>query len=220
MRPAARGAERTLARIWSEVLGVERVGAQDNFFDLGGDSILSMQVVSRARAAGIPLHSKDVFQRQTVAALAAVEGDAPPRPAGEKVPAVGEVPTTPVQHWFFATPQERPGHFDQYVVLDLAPGTDRAALATAVAALPARHDALRTRAVLERGRWVQHTEPLAKGAPPDRAPSTFPGGPPPSRTPPSRRGRTARRPGSAWTSWPSSPRSSSSGDRSGAPRCC
>ncbi|MFC8924814.1 amino acid adenylation domain-containing protein [Streptomyces albidoflavus] len=163
--PPREGAERTLARIWSEVLGVERVGAQDNFFDLGGDSILSMQVVSRARAAGIPLHSKDVFQRQTVAALAAVEGDAPPRPAGEKVPAVGEVPTTPVQHWFFATPQERPGHFDQYVVLDLAPGTDRAALATAVAALPARHDALRTRAVLERGRWVQHTEPLAKGAP-------------------------------------------------------
>ncbi|MBL0804906.1 hypothetical protein G6539_33860, partial [Streptomyces albidoflavus] len=44
--PPREGAERTLARIWSEVLGVERVGAQDNFFDLGGDSILSMQVVS------------------------------------------------------------------------------------------------------------------------------------------------------------------------------
>ncbi|MFB6596637.1 amino acid adenylation domain-containing protein [Streptomyces diastaticus] len=162
--PPREGAERTLARIWSEVLGVERVGAQDNFFDLGGDSILSMQVVSRARAAGIPLHSKDVFQRQTVAALAAVEGEAVRRPAGEEVSALGEVPTTPVQHWFFATPQERPGHFDQYVVLDLAPGTDRAALATAVAALPARHDALRTRSVRERGRWVQYTEPLGEPA--------------------------------------------------------
>ncbi|MFE4399203.1 condensation domain-containing protein, partial [Kitasatospora sp. NPDC056808] len=101
-------------------------------------------------------HSKDVFQRQTVAALAAVEGEAVRRPAGEEVSALGEVPTTPVQHWFFATPQERPGHFDQYVVLDLAPGTDRAALATAVAALPARHDALRTTVTAVDGRLEQH----------------------------------------------------------------
>ncbi|MFD6903505.1 non-ribosomal peptide synthetase, partial [Streptomyces diastaticus] len=63
--------EHTLCRIWAETLGLERVGTQDNFFTLGGDSILSIQVVSRARRAGLELTSRDIFTRQTVAALAA-----------------------------------------------------------------------------------------------------------------------------------------------------
>ena len=51
-RPPADGVEEILAGIYAEVFGVERVGVDDSFFDLGGDSILSMQVVARARAAG------------------------------------------------------------------------------------------------------------------------------------------------------------------------
>ncbi|MFE7610155.1 amino acid adenylation domain-containing protein [Streptomyces celluloflavus] len=155
--------ERTLARIWSEVLGVERVGAEDNFFDLGGDSILSMQVVSRARAAGIPLRSQDVFLRQTVASLAAVREQAERAPAGAREPASGDMPATPVQHWFHATHPVRPDHFDQYVVLHLDPDTDRTALATAVAALPEWHDALRTRCVREDTGWRQRVEPAGAG---------------------------------------------------------
>ncbi|MGW5029410.1 non-ribosomal peptide synthetase, partial [Streptomyces albidoflavus] len=64
-------AEETLAAIWAEVLGTERVGVHDNFFSLGGDSITSLQVVSRARRAGLALSSRDIFLRQTVAGLAA-----------------------------------------------------------------------------------------------------------------------------------------------------
>ncbi|WP_461712921.1 AMP-binding enzyme, partial [Streptomyces sp. DSM 41029] len=63
-------AEHTLCAIWAEALGLERVGTRDNFFTLGGDSILSIQVVSRARRAGLELTSRDIFTRQTVAALA------------------------------------------------------------------------------------------------------------------------------------------------------
>lgn len=63
--------QRTLADIWSDVLGIDRVGARDNFFDLGGDSILTIQVVSRARQAGLRLSAKDVFLHQSVAELAA-----------------------------------------------------------------------------------------------------------------------------------------------------
>ncbi len=59
--------ERALAEIFADVLGVERVGVTDNFFALGGDSILSIQIVARARAAGLRLTSKDVFLRQSVA---------------------------------------------------------------------------------------------------------------------------------------------------------
>ncbi len=67
--------EQTLAAIWCAVLGLERVGLDDNFFELGGDSIVSIQVVSRARAAGLQLSPKDLFQHQTLQALARVAGD-------------------------------------------------------------------------------------------------------------------------------------------------
>ncbi|MEU3416684.1 phosphopantetheine-binding protein, partial [Streptomyces sp. NPDC006658] len=60
--------------MWAELLGVERVGVDDNFFMLGGDSILSIQVVSRARAAGLALTPRDLFRHPTVAELAAAGG--------------------------------------------------------------------------------------------------------------------------------------------------
>ncbi len=68
--PRGRG-EEVLARVWAEVLGVARVGADDNFFALGGDSILSLQVVSRARELGLGITAKDVFLHQTLAGVAA-----------------------------------------------------------------------------------------------------------------------------------------------------
>jgi amino acid adenylation domain-containing protein/non-ribosomal peptide synthase protein (TIGR01720 family) len=62
--------ERTLAEIWQALLGVERVGLDDNFFALGGDSIVSIQVVSRARQAGLHLSPRDLFQLQSIRKLA------------------------------------------------------------------------------------------------------------------------------------------------------
>ena len=56
------------------MLGLERVGVDDSFFELGGDSILSMQVVARARAAGLVCRPRDIFVEQTVAGLARVAG--------------------------------------------------------------------------------------------------------------------------------------------------
>ena len=64
--------EEILAGIYAQVLGLERVGVDDSFFELGGDSILSMQVVARARAAGVLCRPRDIFVEQTVARLARV----------------------------------------------------------------------------------------------------------------------------------------------------
>ncbi|MCP4661437.1 MAG: amino acid adenylation domain-containing protein, partial [bacterium] len=75
--PPRTPAEVTLARIWSEVLGVERVGVQDNFFGLGGDSILSIRIVSMAREAGLQLTPRDLFHSPTIAELAAVDTAVP-----------------------------------------------------------------------------------------------------------------------------------------------
>ena len=64
--------EEMLCALFAEVLGLERVGIDDNFFALGGDSIMSIQLVSRARRAGLVITPRAVFEHQTVAALAAV----------------------------------------------------------------------------------------------------------------------------------------------------
>jgi amino acid adenylation domain-containing protein/non-ribosomal peptide synthase protein (TIGR01720 family) len=66
--------EQTLAAIWSEVLGIGPVGVNDNFFEIGGDSILSIQIVARAKEAGIHLTPKQLFQHQSIAALAQLTG--------------------------------------------------------------------------------------------------------------------------------------------------
>jgi amino acid adenylation domain-containing protein len=63
--------EKLLADIWSDVLKLEQVGVQDNFLELGGDSILSIQVVSRANRAGLPLTLAQLWEHQTIAAQAA-----------------------------------------------------------------------------------------------------------------------------------------------------
>ncbi|MGW7304459.1 amino acid adenylation domain-containing protein [Streptomyces sp. NPDC054835] len=71
VRPPRTEREITLARLFAEVLGLETVGVDDQFFDLGGDSIRSIQLVSRARAEGFVITPRDVFQHQTVEALIA-----------------------------------------------------------------------------------------------------------------------------------------------------
>jgi amino acid adenylation domain-containing protein len=62
--------EKTLADIWAYVLDIEKVGVHDNFFAVGGDSILSMKVVFNARKSGIELRPKDIYEHQTIAELA------------------------------------------------------------------------------------------------------------------------------------------------------
>ncbi|MEV6722466.1 amino acid adenylation domain-containing protein [Streptomyces xanthochromogenes] len=65
------GTERRIAAIWSAVLGIERIGREDGFFKLGGDSILVIQVISAARRAGLALSLFLLYQHDTLAALAA-----------------------------------------------------------------------------------------------------------------------------------------------------
>ena len=64
--------EERLAKIWQQVIGIEKVGIHANFFELGGDSILSIQMVARATEMGIAFSVRDVFEHQTIAELALV----------------------------------------------------------------------------------------------------------------------------------------------------
>ncbi|MGW1606234.1 amino acid adenylation domain-containing protein, partial [Streptomyces eurythermus] len=147
--------ERTLADIWTELLGVERVGVDDNFFMLGGDSILSIQVVSRARAAGLTLTPRDLFRHPTVAGLAAAVGGAAPAVAGT-APVAGPAGLTPIQHWFLDARPAHPAFFNQSVVVETPGPVDEDALRRALTALWTHHDALRARFRRDRdGAWHQ-----------------------------------------------------------------
>ncbi|WP_143833092.1 non-ribosomal peptide synthetase, partial [Nocardiopsis sinuspersici] len=138
-------AERVLAGVFGSVLGVDRVGVHDDFFALGGDSILSIQLVSRARRAGITVTSKQVFARPSVAALAEVaetgRGSAPV-PAG---PVSGPVTATPIMRWFLDSRAGDPEGFAMSVLLDLAEDFDAGSLPRVAAALLEHHDMLRLR---------------------------------------------------------------------------
>ncbi|WP_225447483.1 non-ribosomal peptide synthetase [Streptacidiphilus sp. PB12-B1b] len=152
--------ERRVARIWADVLGVEGIGADDNFFALGGDSILSMQVVSRLRRDGLHLATRDLFTHQTLAELAAVVRAAPQ--GGGEGPVTGEVPLTPIQEWFLTTPRAAHRHFNQSTLLELGADPDPDALRAALDALLEHHDALRMRFTRDEDGWHQFNPPPAR----------------------------------------------------------
>jgi non-ribosomal peptide synthase protein (TIGR01720 family) len=139
--------EEVLCGIFADVLGVEKVGIDDSFFELGGDSIVSIQLVSRARQAGVSITPRAVFQHQTVAALAEFAGSltASP-PSGEAAPdrAVGAVSATPIMRWLKARGGPIEG-FHQGLLLQLPVGVGEADLTAALQAVLDHHDALRLR---------------------------------------------------------------------------
>nr|WP_255325557.1 non-ribosomal peptide synthase/polyketide synthase [Rhodococcus ruber] len=142
--------EEAVARVFAEVLGLEQVGLDDDFFALGGDSIVSIQLVSRAKARGVVFTPRDVFERKTVAGLAEIatltggaERTLTELPGG----GIGDVPLTPVMR----AALEASGDVDRLAVstaVTLPAGVDADALAGAVGAVVDHHDALR--AIVER----------------------------------------------------------------------
>jgi len=152
--PPGTPAEETLARVWAQVFGRERVGVRDNFFDLGGDSILSIQIVARANQAGLRLSSQQIFQHQTVSELAAVASTSLRAPA-EQGPVVGEASLTPIQRWFFEHDFADAHHFNQAILLEARQVIDAVKLEEAVGLLMGHHDALRMRYRKVEGEWRQ-----------------------------------------------------------------
>ncbi len=142
-RAPADAVEEILAGIYAQVLGLERVGVEESFFELGGDSILSMQVVARARAAGVVCRPRDIFVEQTVAKLARVAGvvadDAEVIDEG-----VGAVVATPIMRWLQSV--DGPvSEFNQTVLVQAPVGVTSSDVVAVVQALLDRHATLRLR---------------------------------------------------------------------------
>ncbi|MEP7122426.1 MAG: non-ribosomal peptide synthase/polyketide synthase [Byssovorax sp.] len=138
------GAEEELAKIWASVLRLPQVGVRDNFFEIGGDSILSIQIVARAQQAGFRITPRQLFQHPTIAELAEVVGFTAEVTA-EQGAVTGQAPMTPIQRWWHEQRLVDPQHHNQSSFLEVPGGIDAGAIEQALAGLLAHHDALRVR---------------------------------------------------------------------------
>nr|WP_189594656.1 non-ribosomal peptide synthetase [Streptomyces massasporeus] len=165
-RAPANPREELLSALFAEVLGLPRVGVEDSFFALGGDSIASVRLVGRARLAGLVLTPREVFRHKTVEALAAALPEDPgeqaltPDPEGAD-PAVGVLPATPIIHWLRELGGRVDG-FNQSVMAPVPGELTQEALAAVLQAVLDHHDMLRARLVRGAGGWGLHVPP--KGA--------------------------------------------------------
>ncbi len=146
--------EKILADIWAQVLRLEQVGIQDNFFELGGDSILSIQIVAKANQAGLQLTPKQVFDRPTIVELAAVVSTVENIQEEQRL-ITGEVPLTPIQHWFFAQNQLDSHYWNQSLLLEIQQGHELNLWEQVVQHLVEHHDALRLRFHRQESGWKQ-----------------------------------------------------------------
>jgi non-ribosomal peptide synthase protein (TIGR01720 family) len=153
--------EERLAGIWAGVLGRKRVGVRENFFELGGDSIVGIQIVARARQMGIEVTPKQLFQHQTIAELAAVAEVAEAWGGGrrgeeaEQGEVKGEAPLTPIQRWFFQQETDNVNYCNQAFLFVVGEEIRGEWVEEGLKKLVEQHDQLRARFKREGGEWKQ-----------------------------------------------------------------
>jgi amino acid adenylation domain-containing protein/non-ribosomal peptide synthase protein (TIGR01720 family) len=143
--------EQILAEIWAQVLGIEQVGVQDNFFELGGDSLMSIRVVAKANKVGLSITTKQLFQHQTIAELAAVAGTS--RVLAEQGLVTGPMPLMPGHRFTFGPNMGDPASHSLAYLLQGPEPLDPVLMESVVQEVLAHHDALRLRVTPKEGTW-------------------------------------------------------------------
>ena len=133
-----------IAGIFEDILGVNPVGIEDNFFEMGGDSIKAIRVVSKMREAGYELSVKDLMQLHIVKLIAEKAVTAKKIMAYEQGEVSGQVPMTPIQRTFFGWGYVKAHHFNQAIMLYCKEGFETEALKQSLKMLVIHHDALRS----------------------------------------------------------------------------
>jgi len=143
-----------LAAIWCKVLGLERISIDANFFEFGGDSILSVQVVAQSTASGIAITVKDIFEYQTIRLLAEFAENAKPLEVDQSL-VVGVTELTPIQYWHLQNNNESPSQYNHVMTIPLPRAYFKGnIIEDAVKYVWAHHDALRARfQVSNQGIW-------------------------------------------------------------------
>jgi amino acid adenylation domain-containing protein/non-ribosomal peptide synthase protein (TIGR01720 family) len=140
--------EQLLCEVWRLVLGLPQIGNQDDFFELGGDSIKSIQIVSKASRSGIKLTVRDLFEHRTIAELAreVASRTASTQERQLSLAAPQKTCLSPIQHWFFSDLPQNPHHFNQAQLIalpDKHQSTTVQQLKEALVKITDAHEALR-----------------------------------------------------------------------------
>jgi amino acid adenylation domain-containing protein/FkbM family methyltransferase len=160
--------EEVLAAIWSQILGIERVGIHDNFFDLGGHSLLVTQVVTRARASfKIELPLRSLFERPTLARLAEAveqalrEGKGAETPPLVRVSRDGDLPVSFAQQrlWFLDQLSPHSSAYNIPRAFRFVGRLNVSVLERTLNEVQRRHETLRTTFAIVDGRPVQVINP-------------------------------------------------------------
>ena len=150
--------EKKLVEIWEKVIGMDNIGINDNFFEIGGDSIKTLQIISRMKKAGYNLEMRDIFQNPQISQLV---------PYVKKIERIavqstitGTIPLTPIQKWFFENDFADKHHFNQALMLYWSEGLDEKTVKAVFGKIQEHHDALRMSYKQENGRIIQTNHPL------------------------------------------------------------
>jgi bacitracin synthase 3 len=152
--------EKELVAVWTDVLKREEIGIKDSFYNLGGDSIKSIQVVSRLKQKGYSLKVENILQTPVLEELAVLMVVS--TLTVDQSPVVGEVELTPIQHWFFESDEIKVyHHYNQSVLLRSNAAIDSKLLEQSIAELTVHHDVLRMVFEQTEGKWKQVNQPIA-----------------------------------------------------------
>ncbi len=135
-------AEEAVCEAFREILGVEKAGIQDSFFELGGDSIKAVRIISKLRNAGYAVTVKDVMNGKTAERIAIYIKNANEKPKYEQREVTGKIELTPVIRKFVEWQFAKPEHFNQSMMFPVE-GIGNAVLNQAIKELVKHHDVLR-----------------------------------------------------------------------------
>ncbi len=152
--PPQNETEAALAELWAELLGLPQIGCEDNLFELGCDSILIIQFVSRAQAKGFYFLPRHVFEAPIVRELARLAASKKPVQAEQGI-VTGEAPLTPIQRWLFENHRVNPHYYNQLALLETARALRPDLLEQTLEHLLRHHDALRSRFEPQPAGWIQ-----------------------------------------------------------------
>lgn len=151
--------EKILVSVWKDVLKREKIGVKDSFYNLGGDSIKSIQVVSRLKQQGFTLKVENILRTPLLEELAKLMEHSVQLVNQAEV--TGKVEFTPIQHWFFESNEIKVhNHYNQSVLLKSNEEIDEKMLEQCIVDLTAHHDALRMIYKENQGTWEQENQPI------------------------------------------------------------
>ncbi len=155
IKTASSSTEVLLVEIWQNVLKIPQISTDDNFFMLGGDSIIAMQIVAKANQSGLQLAVQDIFQYPVVGDLASRVTQKSVSQT-EAIEANQKFALAPIQTWFFEQCLTKKECFNQVGLLTIHGAVDIELLERCFSTLLARHEGLRLRFAFEQGTWQQY----------------------------------------------------------------